>query len=143
MSEYIEEAQEWRRYADNDLRTAEYIAKNMWPVPLEIVCYHCQQAIEKYLKGFVVFQGDDPPHIHELKELRKLCENYRPEFAEISERCNTTTKYATQPRYPYEIQIDEAMMKQALHDASEVRNFMQKMIPEAFSEPEDNIENAT
>jgi len=37
-----------------DLNTAEYL-KNMKPLPIEIICYHCQQSAEKYLKGYLVF----------------------------------------------------------------------------------------
>jgi HEPN domain-containing protein len=46
----IKEAQEWQRLAAMDLNTAEYL-QNMSPLPLEIICYHCQQSAEKYLKG--------------------------------------------------------------------------------------------
>jgi len=35
-----------------DLGTAEYL-QNMSPLPLEIICYHCQQSAEKYLKGYL------------------------------------------------------------------------------------------
>jgi HEPN domain-containing protein len=45
MSWYPEAAQEWLRYASHDLRTAKHIAKTLWPIPYEIVCYHCQQVI--------------------------------------------------------------------------------------------------
>ncbi|GHV31354.1 hypothetical protein AGMMS4952_19920 [Spirochaetia bacterium] len=137
MNQYLEAAKEWFRYAEHDFCAAEHIAKTLLPTPHEIVCYHCQQAAEKYLKGFLVFQGDDPPHIHELAELCKLGKKYKPEFDEILIRCDTLSKYATQPRYPYEMPVDEAMMKLALYNISEVKKFMQKIIPEVFTEPED------
>jgi len=44
------ELQQWIEIANSDLATAQYLAKNMWPVSYEIVCFHCQQAAEKYLK---------------------------------------------------------------------------------------------
>ena len=56
----IKEAQEWQRLAAMDLSTAEYL-KNMNPLPIEIICYHCQQSAEKYLKGYLVFCGMTPP----------------------------------------------------------------------------------
>jgi hypothetical protein len=36
-------AQEWQRLAEQDLDSAGYLL-NMRPVPLEIVCYLCQQS---------------------------------------------------------------------------------------------------
>ena len=44
----IEESQEWQRIAAMDLSTAEYLL-GMSPLPIEIICYHCQQSAEKYL----------------------------------------------------------------------------------------------
>lgn len=35
---------EWFRFANMDLNTAKYLFENMHPAPLEIICYHCQQA---------------------------------------------------------------------------------------------------
>lgn len=46
----IEEYKEWQRLADMDLKTVVY-PKKMKPLPIEIICYHCQQSAEKYLKG--------------------------------------------------------------------------------------------
>ncbi len=37
---------EWIDYARNDLRAAEYLT-NLHPQPIEIICFHCQQAAEK------------------------------------------------------------------------------------------------
>ena len=45
-------AQEWFMFATNDLKSAEFLL-NMKPLPLEIICYHCQQSAEKYLKGYI------------------------------------------------------------------------------------------
>jgi HEPN domain-containing protein len=29
----------------------------MHPTPVEVICYHCQQSAEKYLKGYIVLHG--------------------------------------------------------------------------------------
>jgi len=47
-------AGEWFNIADADLSSAEYL-RGMSPAPLEIICYHCQQSAEKYLKGYLAF----------------------------------------------------------------------------------------
>lgn len=45
-------ANEWFKIAEIDFETAKFLL-NMKPMPLEIICYHSQQCVEKYLKGFI------------------------------------------------------------------------------------------
>jgi HEPN domain-containing protein len=47
-----EELRQWLEKADHDLMAAEYLTTMHYPRPDEIICFHCQQAAEKYLKGF-------------------------------------------------------------------------------------------
>jgi len=44
---------EWLRFAADDIDTV-LLLKEMRPQHFEIICYHCEQAVEKYLKGFLV-----------------------------------------------------------------------------------------
>ena len=94
------EARQWIAFADRDLALAEHTAKTMWPTPHEIVCYHCQQFAEKYLKAFLVSQGQEPPYIHDLAKLVALCEAANPDFGQIKQQCIILTEYGVQPRYP-------------------------------------------
>ena len=55
---------EWFEYAANDLRAAAHMFENMHPKPLEIVCYHCQQCVEKALKGYLINHLDKPMFKH-------------------------------------------------------------------------------
>ena len=41
MNNPSEISKEWYAYAERDLITAKHIVKTLYPVPLEIVCYHC------------------------------------------------------------------------------------------------------
>ena len=73
------ELRQWIEIANNDLTAAQYLAKVMRPISYEIICFHCQQAAEKYLKWVLVLHDIDPPKIHDLEELEKLCENIAPQ----------------------------------------------------------------
>ena len=42
-------ALEWAQFARSDMDTAIHLFNTMRPMPLEIICYHCQQAVEKML----------------------------------------------------------------------------------------------
>ena len=44
---------EWLEFAKMDLGAAEYLL-TMHPLPVEIICYHCEQAAEKFLKAVLV-----------------------------------------------------------------------------------------
>jgi len=121
------ELNQWKEIADNDLRLAAFSAKNMQPVPYGIICFHCQQAVEKYLKRFLVFHDIEPPKIHDLEELEKICETIKPEFSAIYEKCNVLSGYAVQSRYPNEINIDKNDMDKALLYANEIRDFIESL----------------
>jgi HEPN domain-containing protein len=51
----------WRKLAERDMAVAEHLAANMYPVPTEIIAFHCQQAVEKYLKGVLYSRGKSRP----------------------------------------------------------------------------------
>ena len=47
------DVREWLRMADNDFDTALLLNVAVRR-HYEIICYHCAQAVEKYLKGFLI-----------------------------------------------------------------------------------------
>ena len=123
------ELRQWIELADNDLSIADFSAKNMWPVPFEIICFHCQQAVEKYLKWFLVLHDMPPPKSHDLEELEKLCETIVPAFSEIYEKCTVLSGFAVQSRYPYEIRVEKQDMDKALSYAKYIREFIRNQYP--------------
>lgn len=42
-----QEMQKWFEMAVTDLGVAKHLNETYYPKPLEIICYHCQQAAEK------------------------------------------------------------------------------------------------
>jgi HEPN domain-containing protein len=114
---------EWFRFGDMDLDAAEPLQSHR-PQHLEIICFHCQQSAEKYLKGYLIFSGlEQPPRIHDLRKLRQLCLEYDEQFDLIADACEALTIYGVQPRYPDEIYIDEPIMKKALAYAQQIKAF--------------------
>jgi len=114
----------WFRFADMDLLVAEHSATTLYPPPLEIVCYHCQQSAEKYLKGYLISKGvKEPPRTHDLIYLNSMCVGLCPQFSDIDRACGSLNRYSVQPRYPNEIEVHEHDMKMALDHARIVRDF--------------------
>ncbi|MCL2046991.1 MAG: HEPN domain-containing protein [Oscillospiraceae bacterium] len=119
----LEYVAEWLNYAKMDLMTAEHLL-TMRPLPLEIICYHCQQAAEKYLKGYLVFKGIiEPPKTHDLVLLKIDCMKTDASFESISRACEVLTRYGIQPRYPNEMEITEKDMQNALNYARQIKDF--------------------
>jgi len=114
---------EWFRFADTDLLSAEHL-QSLYPQPLEIICYHCQQSVEKSLKGYLINKGAmEPPKTHNLNTLIDMCLEYDEHFDKIKRICDTLNRYGVQPRYPNEIEILEQDMLKALEYARQIWDF--------------------
>ena len=112
----------WFDYGDADLETAEHLL-TMHRLRLEIICYHCQQAAEKYLKGYLLYNNVFPPKTHDLDMLCDMCKEYDAEFESIYSECEGLSDYGVQPRYPNEMLIEEHHMKRALDHARKIKLF--------------------
>jgi len=119
---------EWKRLADMDLATAKHLFEVYRPIPIEIVCFHCQQAAEKMLKSFLVFNGIEPPKIHDLRELLKMCIAINDGFNEIKKEATSLTRYAVVPRYPAEFQIEKSDAKIAIKYAEKVKDYVYRFL---------------
>jgi len=113
---------EWFKFADADIDTA-LLLKEVRPQHREIICYHCEQAVEKYLKGFLVSRGKMPPKIHDLTNLCNLCSEYDNNFLSLLPNCNYLTDFSVQPRYPKEMDISDANVEKAIKYALDVKDF--------------------
>ena len=119
---------EWIKFSDTDLATAKYLYENMRPIPLEIVCYHCQQSVEKALKAFLIYSRVKPEKTHNLEFLRSKCENIDESFVEIAKKCVDLNPYSSQPRYPMEIEITDDDTSLAIQDSGEINEFVKGKI---------------
>jgi len=117
----IQIATEWFDVAEMDIASAKYL-QNMHPLPIEIICYHCQQSSEKYLKGFLALNGHEIQKTHDLVLLNKLCFKYNDSFESIEEECLRLTDYGVNIRYPYPMDLNLADMKLAIKDAEKIKN---------------------
>ena len=44
-------------FAKTDLGVAKHLDEQYYPKPLEIICYHCQQAVDKAIKAIIISYG--------------------------------------------------------------------------------------
>ena len=123
---------EWLELAEMDLGAAKYLL-GMRPVPVEIVCYHCEQAAEKFLKGALTRFQIEPPKTHDLLQLCKMCCEVDERFAQLVDACVELTPYGVQIRYPSNLELNETDMHIALRECGMIRAFTQGIFQ--YSEP--------
>ncbi len=118
-------ANEWFTFANNDLKSAKFLLR-MKPRPLEIICYHCQQSAEKYLKGYIALKGGKLIKTHDLTLLNKVCIEYDIDFQEIEDDTIELVDYGVQVRYPFHLELEEQDVKKAIESADRVKKFVLK-----------------
>ena len=119
----------WIEKAENDFTAARFLAETMHPMPTEIVCFHCQQAVEKYLKAFLAYNDQEPPKTHDLIELAKLCNAFNDDFLPLCPKCEYLVPFAVRTRYPGGIDPEEEDMKRALAYTQDIIELIKTKIP--------------
>jgi HEPN domain-containing protein len=119
---------EWINKAEQDYQTALVMARRRTnPVP-DIVGFHAQQCIEKYLKALLVFNKVDFPKTHDLIELLSILEEKEPLLDALAPALRILNPFSVQFRYPGE----SATVEESLKALSAMKN-VRKFIKDGFS----------
>jgi HEPN domain-containing protein len=100
----------WFKKADSDLKTMENNLKSEDP-PTDTICFHAQQAIEKHVKGALIYFGKHISKTHDLVNLLTLITEHIPELESLEDEFHEITRYGVEVRYPdifYEPSLKEA-----------------------------------
>ena len=106
--------QTWLLKATHDLETAKIIATQM-PDFDDTIAFHCQQAIEKSLKGYLVYLNIEFKPVHDLGYLLNLIGTKDDSLDKYFDKVDRISRFAVQIRYPDQIikltgdQIREAL----------------------------------
>ena len=119
--------EEWLKFAEMDLNSAEYL-RNMTPTPLEVICYHCEQASEKLLKAVLVASDIEPPKTHDLIILCKKCSEIDKSFDSIADACIELSPYGVQTRYPSNLELSNTDMQCALSMCHLIDRFVREKL---------------
>ncbi len=121
--------QAWLIKAQHDLASAQRLASGDDPL-LDTAIYHCQQAAEKAVKGFLVYRDKRFEKTHDLAVLSLETVPFTPDFASLGNQASRLTRYATLFRYP-DVQMEPAQTEyeQAYEDASEFVSVALLLIP--------------
>jgi HEPN domain-containing protein len=102
----IKDVIEWFEIAEDDLYSAQILYEQVRK-PYEIICYHCAQSTEKYLKGFLTYNDVIPEKTHNLLLLLELCIGRDVSFGNIRTECSLLNKFTNEIRYPHKIEINK------------------------------------
>jgi HEPN domain-containing protein len=95
---FRKQAAEWFERGRHDIETAQLLYDERGYA--DAVVYHIQQALEKYLKGYLVLNGIKPPKIHELDTLLNHIAPFDNSFIAFLDLCEKASRYYLEDRYP-------------------------------------------
>jgi HEPN domain-containing protein len=127
--EVVEVVQQWVRKAEHDLEAARRILAVEEGCPYDTACFHCQQAVEKYLEALLTSLAIQAPRTHDLEELAALLTPEQALSVPLGELVGMTP-YAVDARYAddwREPGIEEARRSLAL--ANRVRGEVRPSLP--------------
>ncbi len=128
--EELEEVAAWLTKAAHDLQAAVYLSQAEKPL-LDVVVYHCQQAMEKALKGFLTFKSSPFAKTHALVPLVEQAIEIDGEFEDLLDHAEHLSPFAWRFRYPGELlEPDEDEARRALALAREALEFVLDRVPE-------------
>ena len=113
--------------AEADYRSATALnRRRKEPVP-DVVCYHCHQGAEKYLKAYLLEQGMTPPRIHDLEDLLNLCALHEAALATHLPLVQALNPFGVQIRYPG-MSATVAEAKDAVKTVRRLRTVMRRVL---------------
>jgi HEPN domain-containing protein len=122
------EAREWFDLADGDFRSAEHLMTLRHPRPDNVICNLCQQAAEKYIKGFLVYREIEFRKIHDLVALLELAKTNDVDISALLDKCAFLFQYAVESRYPNQHEYMDEEVKTAIQYAKDIHVFIKKSL---------------
>lgn len=126
---YLQKAKEWFAKGDHDVQTAKILLADP-KSPTDTLCFHCQQAAEKYLKGILTLNNIDFIKTHDLEYLLKLCKNILKGIENYEDGILALNKYSIESRYPMDLPVFYSLneAKEAFKIAREIIEFIRNAL---------------
>ena len=122
--------EDWLKKADEDFGFATINLKDPENPFHAQICFHFQQAAEKYLKTYIVAHNLEFRKIHDLPQLLQICSAHKSSFSDLSEECDFLTDFYVDARYPVhwpsEVTREEA--EKSREYACKIKDFVKSII---------------
>ena len=124
MNGQAKEIELWIVKGDHDFGTAK-ITYLYIPEYLDTVTFHCQQAVEKYLKAYLIFHSTPFKFTHDLVYLLDMISLLDSDFNNYYDSVSELQGYAVEVRYPNEtIYLTSEKVEKALMIVRNVRDLV-------------------
>ena len=127
----LELVREWLTRASHDLGGARVIAAPGEDL-LDTAIYHCQQAAEKALKGWLQSRDEPFPKTHDLEDLVTRAAKLDASFSQHAKAASFLTPYVSAFRYPggsHEPMPTREEFDEALQHAQAIYDFVLNLLP--------------
>lgn len=117
-------AEEWFKKSRDDYKSAKVVLEEGGYYGT--TCFLAQQIAEKYLKGFLVYNGWKMEKIHDLVRLLNECKKISFDFNGLQDECVLLNDYYIETRYPLDTPIDYSKKeaKEALTATESIGKFV-------------------
>jgi len=125
----FEIVREWLVKADEDFEFARINLEEGKPFFAQI-CFHFQQAAEKYFKSYIIAHDLEFRKIHDLPLLLRICISNDPSFDQLREDCEYLTTFYVDTRYPvhWPTNFSHRETRKALESASRIRSLVRSKL---------------
>jgi HEPN domain-containing protein len=117
---------QWMDKACEDLLVVEKLTEGNI-IASNAACFHCQQAVEKFLKAFLIANGQDIIKTHNIEFLLSECKELDDAFSSIDPK--NLSDYGVDVRYPGDMYVpdnEEVISSKAI--ALQVKNLVMSRI---------------
>lgn len=126
----VETPKVWMQFAEGDLTVAQREMQSELPV-YHTICFLCQSAAEKFLKGYLISAGWKLEKTHDIVELLGYCAVYDEKLGALIAEGAILNEYIVAGRYPGDIfaeGIDDEAAKEALKAVEQIRSRVQAIM---------------
>lgn len=118
-------AKEWFDAAISDYHYAEVGLREDQIYPQ--IGFLSQQIAEKFIKGFLILRGVEPPRIHELPKLLNECVKIKADLEDLRDACELLTGFYVESRYPPDMpQYSKEEIIEAFRNAQVIKEKIEK-----------------
>lgn len=120
----VETPKVWIRFAEGDFAVAQREMESELPV-YHTICFLCQSAAEKFLKGYLISAGWKLEKTHDIVELLGYCARYDRELGTMIAEGAILNEYVVAGRYPGDVfsePIDREAAEEALGAVQQIRS---------------------
>jgi HEPN domain-containing protein len=122
----------WVEKAEQDYHVAVQLLKSDDDEFNAAICFHAQQAAEKYIKAFLVQEGIEFPYTHDLRMLLSLVPTGDKLEIEATSVIHLN-RYAIRTRYPGDLEpVERKEARAAVATARRVRKAVRGWLPKGL-----------